>query len=277
MTGSLAATEPAIGYWHLAIAATLLLANAALSLVLHLGLARSLLVGALRALVQLSLVGVVLKTVFSLNSPWLVTAVIIFMLASASREIHARQKRRLSGWWSLGIGSGVSTVALVITGMLALITLHPSPWWAPKVAIPMIGIVLGAVMNGVSLTLDALTTGVTRQRAAIEAQLALGATRFEALRELQRAALRTGTIPTINQMTAAGIITLPGMMTGQILAGMEPFEAAKYQILVLFLLAGGGTLGAVLVSYWVIHRVTDSRDRLRLDRLAPDSGSGRKG
>lgn len=276
MTGSLAATEPAIGYWHLAIAATLLLANAALSLALHLGLARSLLVGALRALVQLSLVGVVLKTVFSLNSPWLVTAVIIFMLASASREIHARQKRRLSGWWSFGIGSGVSTVALVITGMLALITLHPSPWWAPKVAIPMIGIVLGAVMNGVSLTLDALTTGVTRQRAAIEAQLALGATRFEALRELQRAALRTGTIPTINQMTAAGIITLPGMMTGQILAGMAPFEAAKYQILVLFLLAGGGTLGAVLVSYWVIHRVTDSRDRLRLDRLAPDSGSGRK-
>lgn len=263
--------EPDVSYWALALSAVLLLANAALSLALNLGLARSLLMGALRALIQLSLVGVVLKTVFSLNSPWLVIAVVLFMLASASREIYARQKRKLTGWWSLGIGSAASTLALVVTGMLAIVTLHPSPWWSPPVAIPMIGIVLGAVLNGVSLTLDSITTGVTRQRAAIEAQLALGATRHQALGDLQRAALRTGTIPTINQMTAAGIITLPGMMTGQILAGMAPFEAAKYQILVLFLLAGGGTLGAVLVSYWVIHRVTDERDRLRLDRLAPEA------
>ncbi len=262
--------EPSIGYASLALSAALLLANAALSLALNLGLARPMMIGAVRALVQLSLVGVVLKTVFSLQSPWLVMAVVLFMLASASREIYARQKRRLTGWWSFGIGSAASTMALVLTGMLAMAALHPKPWWSPTVAIPMIGIVLGAVMNGVSLTLDSLTTGIMRQRAAIEAQLALGATRHQALADLQRAALRTGTIPTINQMTAAGIITLPGMMTGQILAGMAPFEAAKYQILVLFLLAGGGTLGAIIVSYWVIHRVTDSRDRLRLDRLAPE-------
>lgn len=263
-------TAADVSYWSLALAATLLLANAGLSLALNLGLARSLVVGALRALIQLSLVGVILKTVFSLHSPWLVMAVVLFMLTSASHEILARQKHKLTGWWSLGIGSAASTLALVITGMLAIAVLHPHPWWSPAVAIPMIGIVLGAVLNGVAITLDALTTGVTRQRAAIEAQLALGATRHQALGELQRSALRTGTIPTINQMTAAGIITLPGMMTGQILAGMAPFEAAKYQILVLFLLAGAGTLGAILVSYWVIHRVTDARDRLRLDRIAPE-------
>ena len=260
-----------VSYWSLALAAALLLANAALSLALNLGLARSLVIGAVRALVQLLLVGVILKTVFALHSPWLVMAVVLFMLASASHEILARQKRRLSGWWSVGIGSAASTMALVVTGTVAVVAVQPDPWWTPAVAIPMLGIVLGAVLNGVAITLDVLTTGITHRRAAIEAQLALGATRHQALGDLQRAALRSGTIPTINQMTAAGIITLPGMMTGQVLAGMAPFEAAKYQILVLFLLASGGTLGAIIVSYWAIHRVTDARDRLRLDRLAPEA------
>ena len=86
---------------------------------------------------------------------------------------------------------------------------------------------------------------------------------------LQRAALQQGLIPVLNQMSAAGIITLPGMMTGQILAGMAPLEAAKYQVLILLLLAGAASLGSVGISYWAVARVTDGRDRLRLDRLAP--------
>ncbi|MCW2573904.1 MAG: conserved rane protein of unknown function, putative permease of an transporter [Frankiales bacterium] len=84
---------------------------------------------------------------------------------------------------------------------------------------------------------------------------------------MRRDAPTSGVIPVINQMSAAGIITLPGMMTGQVLAGMDPFEAAKYQIFVLFLLAGATGLGsaaAVLAATW---RATDARHRLRLDRL----------
>ena len=106
-----------------------------------------------------------------------------------------------------------------------------------------------------------------RERSAIEARLALGATRQQALGSLQRRAVHAGVIPALNQMSAAGIITLPGMMTGQILAGMSPFEAAKYQILVLFLIGGGAALGAIAVSGWMAQRVSDERDRLRLDRL----------
>ena len=84
-----------------------------------------------------------------------------------------------------------------------------------------------------------------------------------------QSAIKSGMIPIVNQMSAAGIITLPGMMTGQILAGMLPLEAAKYQILVLLLLAGGAGLGAIGAAYAALWRVTDERDRLRLDRLAP--------
>ena len=91
---------PVVGTADLVLASLLLLASAGLSLALGLGLARSLLVAGLRAAVQLLLVGLVLKMVFALQSPWLVAAVVAFMLAAAAREIHARQERRLLGWWA---------------------------------------------------------------------------------------------------------------------------------------------------------------------------------
>jgi len=131
---------------------------------------------------------------------------------------------------------------LLVTAFALLGTLRPVPWYAPEVLIPLLGIILGNVMNGVSVTLNALSTSITRERPAIEARLALGADRYAALKPLQRGALRSGMIPVINQMSAAGVITLPGIMTGQILAGMDAVEAAKYQILLLFLLAGGAGL-----------------------------------
>lgn len=169
----------------------------------------------------------------------------------------------------LSASAGFISVPFIVVAGLGLALLAHRPWWTPQAAIPMVGIVLGSVMNGVSITLNAFTRGVVRERAAIEARLALGATRRQALGPLQRAALQQGLIPVINQMSAAGIITLPGMMTGQILAGMAPLEAAKYQILVLLLLAGAAALGAIGTSYWAVSRVTDGRDRLRLDHLAP--------
>ena len=260
---------PAVNFTELLFASLLLLANAGLSLALGLGLARPLLIAGVRVVAQLLLVGLVLKMVFTSQSPWLVGAVMVFMLVAAAREIHARQERRLLGWWGWGVGATMSTLATVVVAGLGLALLAHQPWWTPQAAIPMVGIVLGSVMNGVSITLNAFTRGVVRERAAIEARLALGATRRQALGPLQRAALQQGLIPVINQMSAAGIITLPGMMTGQILAGMAPLEAAKYQILVLLLLAGAAALGAIGTSYWAVSRVADGRDRLRLDHLAP--------
>ena len=261
-------SQPEIGYLDLALAAVLVLLNAGLSLLLNLGIGRSLLIGAVRTVAQLLLVGLVLKTVFALASPLAVAAVVVAMLAAASYEIHSRQQRRLTGVWGFGIGAGTAMLATLFVTTFGLAALRPDPWFDPQVLIPLVGIVLGNVMNGVSISLNAFNTGIVRERAAIEARLALGASRRSAFRPMQRSALRSGMIPIINQMSAAGIITLPGMMTGQILAGMPPFEAAKYQILVLLLLAGGAGLGAMGATWLAVRRVTDSRDRLRLDRLA---------
>jgi putative ABC transport system permease protein len=261
--------SPAVlGYSDLAVAAILVLLNALLSWLLDLGLTRTMLIAGVRAVVQLLLVGLVLKTVFALASPLLIAAVMTVMLAMASWEIGSRQERRFAGPWGYGIGAGTTMLATLLVTAFALVgALRPDPWYAPQVLIPLVGIILGNVMNGVSVSLNALNTAIVRERPAIEARLALGADRYTALKPLQRSALRSGMIPIINQMSAAGIITLPGLMTGQILAGMEPIEAAKYQILILFLLGGGAGLGALAAVYVATWRITDERDRLRLDRL----------
>ena len=88
------------------------------------------------------------------------------------------------------------------------------------------------------------------------------------MRATARAAMRTALMPIINSMMATGLVSLPGMMTGQILAGVEPLEAIKYQILIMFLIAGGTALGVVTAVHGGARRLSDSRHRLRLDRLA---------
>ena len=257
-----------LGYGDLAVAAILVALNAALTWMLELGLSRTILVAGVRTVVPLLLVGMVLKTVFALASPVLIAAVALAMFAMASYEIRSRQERRFAGAWGYGIGAATMMLATLLVTIFALLgTLRPTPWYAPQVLIPLLGIILGNVMNGVSVSLNALSTAITLERSAVEARLALGTDRYTALKPLQRSALRSGMIPIINQMSAAGVITLPGMMTGQILAGMDPLEAAKYQILLLFLLGGAAGLGALAAVYVATWRITDERDRLRLDRL----------
>lgn len=262
-------SAPLLGYGDLAAAAMLVLLNAVLSVLLSLGFERALVIAAVRAAVQLLLVGLVLRWVFELGSPLLVGGIVLAMLATASHEIASRQDRRFAGAWGFGVGAGAAMVATLFVAGFALVSLRPDPWYAPSVVIPLVGILLGTVMNGVSISLNAFNTGVVRERAAIEARLALGADRGTALKPLQRSAIRGGMIPIVNQMSAAGIITLPGMMTGQILAGMPPYEAAKYQILILFLLAGAAGIGALAATFVAVRRISDDRDRLRLDHLAP--------
>jgi putative ABC transport system permease protein len=128
--------------------------------------------------------------------------------------------------------------------------------------------ILGNTMTGISLGLHTLSVGLVRERGAVEAQLMLGAPRWQALLPVARTALRSALMPIINSMAATGLVSLPGMMTGQILAGADPEEAVRYQMLIMFLIAGGTGIGAVSAVVGGVYRLTDSRHRLRLDRLS---------
>jgi putative ABC transport system permease protein len=130
---------------------------------------------------------------------------------------------------------------------------------------------IGNALAGVTLVLEAVTAGATRERAAIETRLALGATRTEALQDVLRRGLKTGLIPILSAMAVAGVVSLPGMMTGQILAGADPVDAMKYQIMIMFLIAGSTGLAVVAAGLAAVALITDERHRLRLDRLQQKS------
>lgn len=257
-----------LDYADLAIPALLILLNGALSIYLNLRVERQLAIATFRMVVQLLLVGYVLRLLFSAVSPLWTGLAALFMILFAGREIVARQERPLSGGWSFSLGAACMLVTAGSVTALALLTqLRPDPWYDPRYALPILGMVLGNTMTGISLGLDVLTTSLFRERAAVEARLALGATRWEALRPVMRQALRSGFMPIINSMAAVGLVSLPGMMTGQILAGVEPTEAAKYQLLIMFLIAGGTGLGTLIAVLGGSFRLTDARHRLRLERL----------
>ncbi len=262
-----------LSYFDLAAAAVFLVANGLLSLALNLGLERQLLISSARMIVQLLAVGLVLKAIFATASPWLTLLIALAMVAFAGREVWARQERRLTGKWGYGIGATAMLFAGATVTVVALTQqIEPVPWWSPRFALPLFGMILGNTMTGVSLGLDTLNNALYREQRAIEAQLLLGHTRWQAVRPFAKRALRSGFMPIINAMAATGVVSLPGMMTGQILSGVDPTEAVKYQLLIMFLIAGAtglGVLGAVFANIW---RLTDHRHRLRLDRLGAAKG-----
>lgn len=255
-------------YMDIALAALLLTVNAGLSIYYRLGTEKRLLIAAVRMVVQLTLVGLALKALFHTVSPWLTLLVALAMVAFAGREAMARQERTFIGFWGYGLGTTSMLLAAGIVTMFALLTqLHADPWYDPRYTIPILGMILGNTMTGVSLSLDRLLAEADTGRARIEARLALGHTFREAMQQPLKSAMRAGLVPTVNGMAAAGLVSLPGMMTGQILAGVDPVEAVKYQILIMFLIAGGTALGVFCATMIALKRLTDPRQRLRLDRL----------
>ena len=236
-----------LAWWKLGLAALLVLALAATAYLGRLGITRSLLVAAIRTVIQLALIGLVLEALFASSAFYWIALLAAVMLLVAGREVVARQGRRLKGGWAFGIGTGAMFVSSFTVTVLALaVVIGPEPWYTPQYAIPLLGMMLGNTMTGVSLALDRLNDSVWRQRAVIENRLMLGQTWQQALEDIRREAMRSGMMPSINAMAAAGIVSLPGMMTGQILSGVSPLLAARYQILIMCLIFAAAGLAAAL-------------------------------
>lgn len=257
-----------LAWWELGLASLLILALAVCTHLARVGMSRSLVVAAVRTAVQLALVGMILEKLFALAALDWVALMAVVMLVVAGWEVVRRQKRAFVGVWAFAIGTlSMFLSSFTVTVLALVVVIGPTPWYTPQYAIPLLGMMLGNTMTGVALGLDRLTETAWRQRSVIEARLLLGETWTQAIGDIRRDALRSGMMPTINAMAAAGIVSLPGMMTGQILAGSPPALAVKYQILVMFTIAAGtgfGTFAAVAAGS---RRLFDRRERLRTDRL----------
>ena len=258
----------------LSIAAILVLLLAALSWRMQLSVTGQLLIAALRTAVQFTLVGLVLKSIFESSSIIWIVLISLVMLSVAGWEILSRQHRKLKGWWGFSVSTGSLFVSSFLITLLALtVIVQADPWYKPQYAIPLLGMLLGNTMTGIALGMDRLVQNAWQQSKVIEQRLMLGQTSMQAIQDIRKESMRAGMIPIINSMAAAGLVSLPGMMTGQILAGASPIEAVKYQILIMFLISAGTGFGVVTVLWLISHRMFDDRHRLRFDQLLKNKTS----
>lgn len=252
----------------LSISAGLVLILAGLSFQLTLSFTGTLIVAAIRTAIQLSLVGLILEKIFH-ASHWIWLVLIgLVMLVVAGYEVKARQQRRLRGVWGYAVGSlAMFVTVLPLTAFSLIIVIGPTPWYKPQYLIPLLGMLLGNAMSSVAIGMDSLLKTAWQQKHLIEARLLLGQNKDQAIEPIFRASTHSAMIPIINAMAAAGVISLPGMMTGQLLAGASPMQAVNYQIVIMFLIASVSGFATLLALSLLKQRLFDKRHRLRLDRL----------
>jgi putative ABC transport system permease protein len=233
-----------------------------LSLYQRLDLERDIGVAVVRSFVQLAAIGYVIDYVFGLESLEAVMLLLAGMILFAAWT-SARRARGVPQAFLVAVGAiGVAAVATL--GMLLLLQIMPP---TARYLIPLGGMVIGNSMNTASLTLTRIRDDVREQRLKVEAALALGATSRQAVSPILRTALQHALIPLIDATKTTGVIFLPGAMVGMIIAGADPLEAVRLQIVVLYMLLGSVSIAAILVGLLSYRSFFTARHQLRLTPL----------
>lgn len=260
--------DSSLSAYQVALAAALIAVNGVVSIVLGLRLERTLLIASVRTVVQLLLIGFVLEWVFQLDRWYVVLLITAIMTTIAGVTAVGRNERRYPGIW-LSTFVSVWSSSWLVTGYFMLAIRHDiARWYEPQYTVPLLGMILGNALNGISVGLNTLLEAFATRAGEIESKLALGATSWEAAGDAVRRALRTGLTPIINSMMIVGIVSLPGMMTGQILAGADPIDAVKYQIVIMFLIASATALGTVTIVLLSFRKLFTTDHRFRVELLS---------
>ncbi|MGP5065004.1 ABC transporter permease [Psychrobacter celer] len=250
-------------YGDIALASSLILIVLMVSWRLRLHLTKTLLMAVLRTVVQLSFIGLILAWVFAREQWYEVLSILTIMTLIAGSAAKNRVKRRYKGLF-IDTLLAVSVSAVLVTAIAILVILEVQPWYTPQFVIPILGLILGNSLTAISLTSNQLINAFYEQQARIEMMLSLSATPFEAVHEQIRTAIINGMTPTLNSMLVVGVVSLPGMMTGQILAGADPTQAIRYQIVTMFLICVSSTLGCTISALLTYRRFFNRNQQFSL-------------
>lgn len=215
-----------------------------LSLWLRLGVERDLLVAVVRAILQLLMIGYLLRYVFRVDNFFLIVAMVAVMIVVASLNARSRAKEIQHIGWIIAAG-------LVVTEVLTqglLLGLHVVPF-KPQYVISISGMIVGNAMVASGVLLNRLQNQLSSGRNEIVTVLALGGTPRQAIYPHLKESIRAGLIPTVDSTKTTGLVQLPGMMTGQIIAGADPVVAVRYQLMILFCILAGSTLTSIVVGF----------------------------
>ncbi len=229
----------------------------------RLGLEGSLALATGRTVLQLLVLGYVLAAVFAFKSPWIVLGLLGVMTAIAAIVARNRISKKVPQLLPLVGGSILAGTALTLT-YTSLLVIQPPVWYEPRFLIPLAGIVLGNTMNVAAIAGERLVSTLNASQLEIETHLCLGATPQEAVAQYRKDAIKAGLIPTINTMMVIGLVTLPGILTGQLLGGAPPLQAVSYQMVIMFMLAFADLVTTLLVTWGICQKFFNSAEQLVL-------------
>ena len=248
----------AVNNTSLFLAAMLVLVALGISLWQKLGLDRDIVIGVVRAVVQLFIVGYLLKYIFRVNNLWLTLAMMGFIIFNAAWNAKKRgpgiDHALAISLLAIFVSTGVTLGVLVLSGAIKFV---------PSQMIPISGMIASNSMVAVGLAYRSLNSQFHDQRQGVLERLALGAGLLDASIAIVREAILTGMSPTIDSAKTVGLVSLPGMMSGLIFAGVNPVRAIRYQIMVTFMLLSATSLGLIIACYLAYRNFYNEQKQLK--------------
>ncbi|MGY0155585.1 iron efflux ABC transporter permease subunit FetB [Edwardsiella tarda] len=223
-----------------------------------LGLGKDILWSVSRAIVQLIVVGYVLKYIFHLDNALLTLLMVLFICVNAAWNAKKRSKN-LSNAFAMSLIAIVTGTALTLT----ILIVSGSIVFTPMQVIPIAGMIAGNAMVAVGLCYNNLRQRFHDERQRVQEMLSLGASPKQASATIIRASIKAAMIPTVDSAKTVGLVSLPGMMSGLIFAGIDPVKAIRYQIMVTFMLLSTASLSTIIASYLAYAKFYTARDQLR--------------
>ena len=242
-----------IGNLQLVLAAGFMVAAGIVSWREGMGLERDIAVSTIRAFLQLIALGLVLKWVFDNQTWWIVALIMLVMVANATQIGRSRVKNGPAGIApSIFVTLLVTSITMVT--VVVQVIVRPELWYDARIVVGISGMILGNAMSSSAVALDRTFANLDDRADEMLALVAMGATPREAARPSIVASVRAGMIPTLSTLSAAGVVQIPGMMTGQVLAGADPLSAAKYQLVMLMAITATTTLCNIWVVSWCYRK-----------------------
>ena len=250
-------SSTAISVTSLLISSSLVLVTLFFSYWQKLKLEKEVIIGVIRAVVQLIIVGYVLEYIFGLQSPVFTTLLLIFMIFNAAYNAAKRGKDVKNGFYISFLSISIGTIAT-----LAILVLSKTIEYEPYQIIPVSGMIIGNAMVALGLCYRQIASDFKNKRDEVETKLSLGADILPSSIDIIRNCIKTGMLPTIDSAKTLGIVSLPGMMTGLILAGSSPMEAIKYQIMVTFMLLSTSSIASFIACYLAYRSFFNNKKQL---------------
>ncbi len=226
-----------------------------------LALEGQLLIASLRSLIQLMFIGYILEFIFAVDNPIAILIIIGVMISIASIVAKNRISSKMEGLLPIVWIALFASTSFVVSYSIIFI-IQPDDWYNPQYLIPLVGMILGNILNGASLSGERLANDIKNNRLTIETHLSLGATAKQAVQQYRKDAIKIGLVPILNTMMIVGMVSLPGMFTGQVLAGNNPLSAASYQILILFMIALANIVTILIITEGVYRKFFNDRQQL---------------